>query len=60
MCTNILTFPWEKGVYSHQVASNRMEQDRERKKCGLVIVECGLVIVECGLGLRMVRDGCVK
>jgi len=33
--------------------TNRKEQQKERKMCGLVIVECGLT-------LRRVRNVCVK
>jgi len=46
MRTHILTFPWwdEISIAVEQPSAShwQQEQERERKKCGLVIVECGL------------------
>jgi hypothetical protein len=44
MPTKILEFPpWEKYTrVGKPLATDRKEQERERKMCRLVIVECGL------------------
>jgi hypothetical protein len=51
MPTKILDFPpWEKHtIVGKPLATDRKEEERERK----IYI---LVIVECGLGLRSVRD----
>jgi hypothetical protein len=55
MRTNILTFSQRRKPPqdSHQPATNRKEQEREREMCKLVIVEYEL-------RLRSVRNGYVK